>query len=168
MRADAFERLWESHAKQLMGFLVYRTGDVPLAEDLVAQTFEKVLRSRRQFDPRKGSEKNWIYAIALNLLRDRERRRSAETRALQRVGAPEDMAEESSFTEGIEARDAIARALAKLTAEEREAVALRFGADMTVPEVARVLGEPLKRVEGRVLRALRKLREEIPPESMRG
>ena len=45
--------------------------------------------------------------------------------------------------------------------EEREAIALRFGADMTVPEIAAVLGQPLTTVEGRVYRALRKLRERL-------
>jgi len=165
MRAEAFERLWEAHAKQLMGFLVYRTGDVSTAEDIVADTFERVLRARRPFDPRKGSEKNWIYSIALNVLRDRERRKNAETKALQRVGAPEPASPETPFTEQVETRDAVIRALSNLSPEEREAISLRFGAGMTVPEVARVLSEPLKRVESRIFRALEKLRGEIPPEA---
>jgi RNA polymerase sigma-70 factor (ECF subfamily) len=63
---------------------------------------------------------------------------------------------------GVEARDEIGRALnACCRGEEREAVALRFGADLTVPEIATVLGEPLTTVEGRVYRALRKLRETL-------
>jgi RNA polymerase sigma-70 factor, ECF subfamily len=53
------------------------------------------------------------------------------------------------------------RALGALSAEEREAISLRFGADLTVPEIAKVLGEPLTTVEGRVYRALRKLRDEL-------
>jgi RNA polymerase sigma-70 factor (ECF subfamily) len=55
----------------------------------------------------------------------------------------------------------VQRALAALSGEEHDAIALRFGADMTVPEMARVLGEPLTTVEGRVYRALRKLRDEL-------
>ena len=51
--------------------------------------------------------------------------------------------------------------MASLAPEEREAVALRFGADLTVPEMAKLLGEPLTTVEGRVYRALRKLRERV-------
>jgi RNA polymerase sigma-70 factor (ECF subfamily) len=43
-------------------------------------------------------------------------------------------------------------------------VALRYGADLTVPEIAKVTGERLTTVEGRVYRALRKLREELTPE----
>jgi len=58
----------------------------------------------------------------------------------------------------VEHRDELARALAELSAEEREAIALRFGAELTVPEMAELLREPLTTMEGRVYRALRKLR----------
>ena len=51
--------------------------------------------------------------------------------------------------------------MATLSEEEREAVALRYGGELTVPEIAELLGEKLTTVEGRVYRALRKLRAEL-------
>ena len=160
MRDDEFERLYAAEAQSLFGFLAYRTGDRALAEDLLADTFERALRSRGRFDRRRGSEKTWLYALALNLLRDHARRAAAEARALGRA-AEIDEGRADERLEGLERRDALSRALGSLSAEEREAVALRFGADLTVPEMAKVLGEPLTTVEGRVYRALRKLRERL-------
>ena len=61
----------------------------------------------------------------------------------------------------VEHRDVVQRALTALSPEEREAIALRFGAELTVPEIAEALREPLTTVEGRVYRALRKLRGEL-------
>ncbi len=159
MRAEDFEALYEAHAQALFGFLAYRTGDRILAEDLLADTFEKALRGRRGFDRRKASEKTWLYTIALNTLRDHVRRQAAEGRAVERSRPATD--EAVDVFSDLEHRDEVSRALAVLSAEEREAVALRFGADMTVPEIARVLGQNLTTVEGRVYRALRKLRAEI-------
>ena len=159
MREMDFERLYETHAQALFAFLAYRTGDRVLAEDLLADTFERVLKARKRFDPRKGGEKTWIYTIALNLLRDHVRRRETERRALD--GQAADPAHSPDPFAAIDARDAIGRALEKLSPEEREAIALRFGGDLSVPEVAKVLGEPLDRVEGRVYRALKKLRAEL-------
>ncbi len=157
MRDDDFERLYNDHVQGLFGFLLYRTGDRALAEDLLADTFERALRGRRGFDRRKASEKTWLYAIALNRLRDHKRRADAEGRALVRVsGGASDLVDEPAAD--LEHRDAVQRALAALSVEEREAVALRFGADLTVPEIAKVLDQPLTTVEGRVYRALRKLR----------
>ena len=152
-----FERLYGEHAELLFGFLVYRTGDRALAEDILADTFERVLRARRRFDPRKASEKTWIYSIALNLLRDRIRRTAAEGRALERLDRPEP----GNPPGGVEDRDALGRALKVLSDEEREAIALRYGADLTVPEIAKLTGDRLTTVEGRVYRALGKLRDEL-------
>jgi RNA polymerase sigma-70 factor (ECF subfamily) len=159
MRREDFERLYEEHAQPLFGFLAYRTGDTALAEDLLADTFERALRARARFDRRKASEKTWLYAIALNLVRDAARRRGAEARALERVPPPPQ--EPSSELEAVEHRDEIRQAMEALSDEEREAIALRFGADLTVPEMAKLLKQPLPRMEGRVYRSLRKLREEL-------
>jgi RNA polymerase sigma-70 factor, ECF subfamily len=157
MREADFERLYGEHAEPLFGFLVYRTGDRALAEDLLADTFERVLRARRRFDPRKASEKTWLYTIALNCLRDRARRSAAEGRALERLDPPEPVPPASA----VESRDEVGRALDVLSGDERDAIALRYGADLTVPEIAKLTGERLTTVEGRVYRALRKLRDEL-------
>jgi RNA polymerase sigma-70 factor (ECF subfamily) len=158
LKDSDFERLYAAEAQGLFAFLAYRTGDRALAEDLLADAFERALRSRVKYDRKRGSEKTWLYAIALNLLRDHARRAGAEGRAYERVGAgPEGL----DVFSGVEARDEIGRALQVLSGEEREAISLRFGADLTVPEIAVVLGEPLTTIEGRVYRALRKLREAL-------
>jgi RNA polymerase sigma factor (sigma-70 family) len=160
VRTEDFEALYAEHAQGLFGFLAYRTGDRALAEDLVAETFERALRSRRLFSRRRGSEKSWLYAIALNCLRDQLRRRAAEQRALQRHG-PQPESAPNPGTEAVEAREAIGRALELLSDQEREAIALRYGAELTLPEIAKLCGEKLSTVEGRVYRALRKMRDEM-------
>ena len=158
MKDSEFERLYAAEAQGLFAFLAYRTGDRVLAEDLLADAFERALRSRVKYDRKRGSEKTWLYAIALNLLRDHARRAAAEGRAYERVGV---VPEGHDVFGGVEARDEIGRALNALSGEEREAISLRFGAELTVPEIAVVLGEPLTTIEGRVYRALRKLREAL-------
>src|SRR5215217_1175503 len=97
-------------------------------------------------------------ALAEDLLADAFE--AARARALERAGTPGE--EAPSALGAVEERDAVQRALATLSADEREAIALRFGADLTVPEIATVLRQPLSRVEGRVYRALRKLRDVLP------
>jgi RNA polymerase sigma factor (sigma-70 family) len=168
-REDRFERLYAEHAQPLFAFLAYRTGDRVQAEDLLADTFERALRARRRFDPRKASAKTWLYAIALNCVRDHARRRASEGRALERIGCEERAGASPSLVavwdrrsagelEAILEKDLIGRALSALGEEEREAISLRFGADLTVPEIAKLTGQRLTTVEGRVYRALRKLR----------
>lgn len=155
-----FDEIYAEHAQPLLGFLAYRTGDRGLAEDLLAQTFERALRARSLFDANRGSEKAWIYTIALNCLRDHGRRRAAEERALTRTEAGRREVTEAP-SERIEMRDSIHHALQALSDEERATIALRYGADLSVPEIAKLTQQPLTTIEGRVYRALRKLRREF-------
>jgi RNA polymerase sigma-70 factor (ECF subfamily) len=156
VRGDEFERLYSAHAEALLAFLAYRTGDRALAEDAVADTFERILRTRVRFDPRKAGEKTWIYTIALNIVRDQARRAAAETRALDRATAP--VPAYHHPLGDIEERDELRSALAALSPDEREAVALRFGGELAIPEIARVLGTSRATAHGRVYRALEKMR----------
>ncbi len=167
MPIETFERLYAAHGEQLVKFLLYRTGDVELAEDLAADTFERVIRARRPLDPRRGSEKAWLYTIALNLLRDHHRRRAAEQRATERSISGVRLEDSSSPPDQVGASDEVLRALATLSAEEREAVALRFGADLSVAEIARVTSEKAGTVEKRIYRALGRLREQLSSPTLR-
>jgi RNA polymerase sigma factor (sigma-70 family) len=163
VRNEDFERLYDEHARRLLDFLVYRTGDVPLSEDILADTFERVLSARRPFTRRgSASEKTWLYTVALNRLRDHARRVKVEERALERVEAGSPALGAPALDE-LSDREAIRHAMGALSEEEREVIALRYGADLTVPEIAKALAVSLTTAEGRVYRALRKLREALEP-----
>ena len=159
MEEADFDRLYQEHAQALFGFVAYRTGDRMLAEDVVADTFERALRARWRFDRRRGSEKTWLYSIALNRLRDHARREGAAGRALERLEAGAGESQEEQALAQVEDRQAISGALAQLAEEERDAIALRFGGDLSLKEIAKVTGVKMTTAEGRVYRALGKLRE---------
>lgn len=164
MTAEQFERLYEAHAQPLFGFLAYRTGDAALAEDLVADTFERVLTARRPFDRRRASEKTWIYTIALNRLRDVARREAAENRALTLAAPAVTNGNGHSGVESAETRQVIMAALATLGDDEREAVSLRYGADLSLKDIGKVIGKPISTVEGRIYRGLKRLHAELTGE----
>ena len=155
LSAEAFDRLYTEHAAGLLGFLTYQTGDRTLAEDIVADTFERVLTSRSGWRGQSG-EKTWLYAIAMNRLRDLARRRGAESRALERAASVSTPADDLG---AVADRDLLQRGLQTLPEEEREVVALRFGADLSLREIAELLKERQSTVEGRLYRGLRRLRD---------
>jgi RNA polymerase sigma-70 factor (ECF subfamily) len=165
VRDQDIERLFAEHAQALYAFVVYRTGDRSVAEDVVGDTFERLVATRRRFDPRKGGERNWIYTIALNLLRDQQRRSGSEQRALESVRHDHGTRAADDPLARIEDRDRLYRALETLKPEEREVLALRYGSDLRLKDIAKLTHTPVSTVHERLQRALRDLHQQLedPP-----
>jgi len=150
-----FSRVYDEHVWRVYGFLAYRLGDRNTAEDLTQATFERALRAWSRFDPRRASESTWLLAIARNLMIDHHRRdRSHLTEPIEEHLAPLVPGPEEQFTRSPE----LAIALARLSERDREIIALRFGGDMSGPEIAQMLGLTLANVQQILSRSLRKLR----------
>jgi len=158
----AFERLVRRHAERVRAFLVYRCGDSDLADDLLADTFERAYAARFRFDRRRASELTWLCTIALNRWRDVARRRVTEAAALERLAEAQALHEDPQ--DGWVERRAVLAALDTLDADQHEAVALVYGADLTAVQAAKVLDVPATTVRGRVYRALPKLRDALAAE----
>ncbi len=63
--------------------------------------------------------------------------------------------------ERVEDRRALLSAMDGLAPEEREVLALVYGADLTAKQVAALLDLPLTTVQGRVYRGMRRLRDTL-------
>jgi RNA polymerase sigma-70 factor (ECF subfamily) len=150
-----FARAYEEHVWRVYGFLAYRLRDREAAQDLTQVTFERALRAWSRFDPRRGSVSTWLIAIARNLLIDYHRRdRSSRFEQIdERVGPTVAGPEERDTTS-----PEVVEALAQLSDRDREVVALRFGGDLTGPEIAALLDLSLANVQQILSRSLRKLR----------
>ena len=159
-RLDAqppFAAVAEQHLDDVYGYLLYLCRNATLAEDLASETFEKALRLWRRFDPRRGSARTWLLAIArttaLDWFRSEERRRRRE----HAVAAPD--LHEDTLVEGLS--PALEQAMASLTAGEREVIALRIVLELDGDAAARVLGISPTACSTRLSRALKKLEERM-------
>jgi RNA polymerase sigma-70 factor, ECF subfamily len=156
---QAVAALAEQHLGDVFRYVLYLTGDRATADDLTAQTFETALRTFARYDARRGSERTWLCQIArsatLDHLRSEQRRRRRESAysADVREGA------DARFGEGYSPE--LEAALARLSAAEREVVALRLLLDLDAAGAARVLGISRTACSMRLGRALRKLEEGI-------
>ena len=149
----------ESHLDDVHAYLVYLTGDKIVAEELTAETFARALEHWRRYDPSRGSPRTWLCQLArttaLDHFRADERRRRREGRYVLQVRE----AEEPLFGEGLS--PVLERALARLSAAEREVVALRVVLELDGEGAARVLGISPSACSTRLSRALQKLEKEV-------
>jgi RNA polymerase sigma factor (sigma-70 family) len=150
-----FARVYDEHVWRVYGFLAYRLGDRDTAEDLTQATFERALRAWSRSIGAGPRESTWLLAIARNLLIDHYRRdKSTRTEPIEDYMAPAMPGPEERLTTSPE----LVSALARLSDRDREVLALRFGGDMTGPEIAHLLNLTLANVQQILSRSLRKLR----------
>jgi RNA polymerase sigma-70 factor (ECF subfamily) len=156
-----FADVYDDHIWDVYGYLAYRLNSREEAEDLTQNAFEKALRAWPRYDPRKASAKTWLLAIAQNVLIDYYR---ASARRVT-PAADEEIERHAGETPGPEndlgLSPEIAVALATLSQRDREVVALRFGGDLTGPEIAQMLGLSLANVQQILSRSLRRMRDEL-------
>ena len=131
-----------------------------MAEDLTAETFARALERWHRYDPRRGGARTWLCQLARSAALDHFR---AEDRRRRREGryAVAELREsaEPVFGEGLS--PALERALAQLSAAEREVVALRIVLELDGEGAARVLGISTTACSTRLSRALTKLEKEV-------
>jgi len=143
-----FAAVAESCLDDVYGYLLYLTRDRALADDLTGETFETALRRWRRFDPRRGTPRAWLLAIARSTALDWFRADARRRRREERAGA-------GGFS------PALAESLRALSPGEREVVALRVVLDLDGEETARLLGISATAVSTRLQRALDKLEERM-------
>ncbi len=152
----AFEELYRSSRDDVFAYVVGLLRDRSAAEDVTATAFERAYRRSKSFDPSRGSRRAWLFGIARNAALDelRKRKRSAEltSEPVADTVPAEEMAETAMR------RAALRQAMEKLSARERELVALKFFAGLSTAEIASVVSIGERAAAMRVHRTIEKLR----------
>jgi RNA polymerase sigma-70 factor, ECF subfamily len=161
--APTFAAVAEDHLADVHAYLVYLTGDPSLAEELTGATFERALRAWRRFDPRRAGARTWLCRIArstaLDWFRAEERRRRREERAAGAAPAPAEGTGSEPLAEGLSPD--LDAALRRLSAADREVLALRVVLELDGPAAAALLGITPTACSTRLSRALKRLEEEV-------
>ncbi|WP_426512428.1 RNA polymerase sigma factor [Dactylosporangium sp. McL0621] len=158
-----FAVLYERYAGDVHRYIYRRVGP-DLADDLVAQTFLVAFARRHTYDASVHRARPWLFGIATWEISRHRRVESARYRALARAApdqpVPEGIAER--VADAVTARvayPALAEALARLRAGDRDCLLLYAWGDLTYEEVAAGLRIPVGTVRSRLNRARRKLRD---------
>lgn len=164
---DAVEQLVDLYAPRLFGLLYRMTGSRHQAEDLMQETFVKMLRGLERYHE-DGRFESWLFSIAANLARDYLRKQG---RASTTTLSSQDEQRDQPFTSGdegpqeamdmAEQKDRVQQAVGELSTREQEVISLRFFSEMSFKEIAETLGVPLGTALARAHRALAHLRTRL-------
>jgi len=163
-----YAELVDAYMRPLFRLACSMTGDRVAAEDLVQEAFFRAYTNLDHYDIER-SFYSWLYAIALNAIRDWLRKRETSVYAAGRAASDCEPAELASSEPGPEEQiaarqreEATRRALSLLSVEAREILAMRFTAGLAFAEIGEIMGISADAAKTRTYRALEKLRALLP------
>jgi RNA polymerase sigma-70 factor (ECF subfamily) len=169
----AFDVLVGRWDRKIQGAIYRIMGPEEDARDLCQETLLKAYRALGTFK-KEARFSSWLYQIALNVCRDRLRRRKSRPQVsldeLMEGGEVVPQGRGPSPLDLIEARDlsrTVAAAVESLPPEQREVVVLKEYQGLTFLEIAEALDVPISTVKTRLYRGLGQLRQRLERQGIR-
>ena len=137
---EAFAQLYEEYFDRIYRYITLKIGDAVEAEDLTQQVFLNSLRSISSFKWRGRPFSAWLYRIAHNQVVDHLRKKKRTDVPLEEnlVSGGDNLqlaAERKLDIEGV------LSATRQLTDAQREVISLRFTSELSIAQVAEVMGK---------------------------
>jgi RNA polymerase sigma-70 factor (ECF subfamily) len=155
---DALAELYDRNAPRMYAYIYRRVSDPALAEELTAELFLRVLRAIRCDQAWSDSFIAWLYRIAHNLVVDHYRRQPPAPCLPLHESLAALEADPATIAEDAVASEHLRAAIGRLTPDQQEVLALRFGEGLTAAETAQILGKSTGAVQALQHRALAALR----------
>jgi RNA polymerase sigma-70 factor (ECF subfamily) len=139
---EALTQLYEANFDKIYRYVAFKMGDRVEAEDITQQVFINAIESISRFKWQGTSFSAWLYRIAHNQIVDYLRRKSK--RPMVPLEKAATRSSDSNPTETAELNldiAQVAEATKKLTKAQREVISLRFTSELSITEVARIMGK---------------------------
>lgn len=152
---EALRELIEQYYPEILRYCRWHASSKESAEDAAQESFLKAIHfiSRNQF---RGNFRAFLYQIARNTCLDMKKA------SWNSVDHYEDLlvepSEDDQTHSRIELQADIRNAMKILNDEEREIILLRFGQELTLREIGKILGQPLRTVQSKMRKALSKMK----------
>lgn len=159
----AFGALYDQYFERIYRFVYSRVHDRCLAEDISEEVFLNALKNIAKYRYTGACFSAWLYKIACNAIVSHYRRAKSEV-ALESASHLADGID--GVLEQVMRRDRSRRiweAIDRLPARQREAMRLKFSADLSIDDIARMMGKSSPAVKLLVYRAVQRLRCELIP-----
>ena len=159
--AEAIGELYDHYAPLIYAYLYRRVQDAQLAEDLTSEVFVRVLQAIQDARFWHTSFRAWLYRIAHNQVVDYYRQQARATvLPLEERILPDDGDDLEMAHEETRMHEMLGDAIRRLTPDQQQVLALRFGEQMKTQEVAEIMEKSTGAIEAlqhRALAALRKM-----------
>jgi RNA polymerase sigma factor (sigma-70 family) len=163
----AWAEIYDDLAPVMLGYVRARGASEP--DDLVGEIFLQIVRDLSSFDGSETEFRSWAFTIAHHRLLDDGRRRARRpVQPVEPGQLAEALGQGDAEAEALEAlgTDRVRKLLATLTADQQDALLLRVVADLSVDDIARIMGKRPGAVKALQRRGLANLQKEMRKEAV--
>lgn len=155
---EILAELFETHHDKVVRYILARVGNLAQAEDMASDVFAKAVEAFDNFQWRSVPVEAWIFRIAHNIVIDYYRKNSkSRNLPIEAAATKVGISTQDQVELNLEIKE-LAVALDVLTEQQRNILALRFGAGMSSEEVAQAMGKKAGAVRELQSSAVKKLR----------
>ena len=157
--AEAFTQLYENYFDKIYRYVVLKIGNKTEAEDVTQQVFVNALQAMPSFRWRGLPFSAWLFRIAHNQVVDYLRKKTRQaTIPLDKLVAVSDSNPQLTVERKLDIERLIS-ATRRLTKAQQEVISLRFASELSIAQVAKVMGKgqgAVKALQHAAIVALRK------------
>lgn len=158
---QAIGQIYDQYFSEVYRYVLYRTGDTTLAEDIAADVFLRLVEAVQAGKGPKTNLKAWLIATASHIVADQFRKEYRATEEILSDELPDQNSQPAAQVDQHEQNHIVDNACKALTSEQQEVIALRFGQGYSLDETASIMKKNINAVKALQFRALSALSREI-------
>jgi RNA polymerase sigma-70 factor (ECF subfamily) len=161
--SKALAQIHDSYYPPLFRYIMLRVSDREVAEDLTSEVFTRLLAALRKGTPPRTTLRGWLYGVASNMVADHQRAAYRVTHTELDDGLVSPGASPPEQLDRSLAREALLEAVQDLTEDQRHVIALRYGSELPIRDVAEAMGKTEGAVKQLLARAVTRLSKTMQP-----
>lgn len=157
---DALAQVHERYYDAIYRYLSFRVNDVQTAEDLASEVFIRFLHAIQQKNAPQNTIRGWLFGTASLILKEHYRKKKRSQLTELSESLPGETVAPTERLEALESNQALRLAMTNLTEEQQQVLALRFGYEMPVRDVAETMNKSegsVKMLQVRAIAALSRI-----------
>lgn len=154
---EALEEIHNTYYVPIFRYIAVRINDHATAEDLASEVFTRLLSALRDTTAPTNTIRGWLFGVASRIVKDYYRKQYRRPQTELSENLPSNLGDPVSEFEEKITQENLREAITTLTEEQQNVIALRFGYEMSIRDVAETLGKSegsIKMLQARAIAAL--------------
>ncbi|MCP4424268.1 MAG: sigma-70 family RNA polymerase sigma factor [Chloroflexi bacterium] len=154
---EALEQIHDMYYVPIFRYIAFRVNEHELAEDLTSDVFTRLLNALQDHTAPQKTLRGWLFSVASRVVKDHYRKQYRRPQVALDDSIPSPTGGPDQQVESMLTNENLRQAVTELTENQQQVIALRFGFEMSIREVAQTTGKSegaIKMLQARAIAAL--------------